>query len=165
MKLIPYEEILYHTNLEVPEVLARLNNLFEHKVETKPKNGNGAVEGHYSGEIDGLHFKLSKKEGLNPFHPIIDGTVEKMTDQTRIDATFSLPEMVIMLFIVWSGILLTGFVYLIIKKSESMVNPMLVGLPLVLLVFSYVVLIVIFNLETRTPKKMMDTLLEPSDKE
>jgi hypothetical protein len=165
MNLIPYEEILYHTNLGVSEVLERMHSMYEHKVDLKHKKNGQALSPQYSGEIEGLHFKLAKKEGVNPFHPIVDGTVEKMTDQTRVDATFSLPDMVIMLFIGWAGILLTSFVYLIIKATEAQISIAIVSLPLVMLVFSYLALITIFHLESKGPKKMMDKILEPVDKE
>jgi len=152
MKYLPYERIIYKTNLSEQEVLTRLSGFVEPK---KYGLGRNPMM-DYEGSINNNRFEISKViQYRNSFLPQINGRIQNDNDGTQIQVTLSLHAFVSFFLIVWCSFALLFFIGISIRDIREKEISVEFFLPLFMLLFVYVLTMVGFKSESKQSKEYL----------
>lgn len=161
MNLLPYQNIVFRSELNAVDVSKKLR---EHiKPETATNSGYWGTRNtkEYEGEISGNNFSIQRIIWFwNSFLPVITGTFIQEPGGTKINMKMRLPTLALIsvyLIGVFAIALLIGLAtafYTIGTFSFLLVAP------LGFLIFMYLLTTIAFNLECRKSKKDFKKILE-----
>lgn len=103
-KILPFEKLIYRSNLTKEELLAHLQN----EIEAEKSFGFGANNFSYSkpyiGKIYNNTFEIKRAINYrNSFLPIIKGEIQNDINGSKINVKMSLAEIVKVFMIIWLG--------------------------------------------------------------
>lgn len=149
MKYLPFERIIYKTNLSEKEVLTRLSGFVEPKKFGLEKN----YIKDYEGSVDNNSFEISRViQYRNSFLPQINGKIQNENNGTQIQVTMSLNAFVFFFLIVWCSFALIFFIGVSIKTIREKEISVELFLPLGMFLFVYTLTMVGFKSESKQAK-------------
>ena len=158
MKLIPYENINYETQLESVEVINKVKRVikppriirFFSIDDSKP----------YEGKVYENHFKINRIISYrNSFLPIIYGTVSNENNKTKINIKIKIHVFVKVFMIIWLGGVSLAFLIGLMTAILTMKLSYFLFLTMAMLIFGYVMMTVAFKFESKKAKKFLEKLL------
>lgn len=152
MKYLPFERIIYKTNLSEKEVVTRLSGFVEPK---KFGLGKNYIK-EYEGSIYNNSFEISRViQYRNSFLPQINGKIQNENNGTQIQVTMSLHAFVFFFLIVWCSFALIFFIGVSIKTIREKEISVELFLPLGMLLFVYALTMAGFKSESKQAKEYL----------
>lgn len=149
MKYLPFERIIYKTNLSEQEVIKRLSEFVEPK---KFSLGRTSTK-EYEGLVNNDRFEINRIINYrNSFLPQIIGTIQKNNDRTQIEITMKLHVLVLVFLIVWCGF--TLFFLVGVCFAEKKISTVLF-MPILMLLFAYGLTMLGFKTESKKSKEFL----------
>lgn len=149
MKYLPFERITYKTNLSEQEVLTRLSGFVEPK---KFGLGKNYIK-EYEGSVRNNSFEISRViQYRNSFLPDINGIIQKNNDGTEIQVIMKLNLFVLIFLIFWCSISTCAFIMITLTQKKMSVE---FFMPLLMLIFVYVLTMVCFKIESKKSKEYL----------
>lgn len=150
MKYLPFERIIYRTNLSEQEVITRLSSFVEPR---KFGFGRNPIK-EYEGSVNNNSFEIQKViKNRNSFLPQISGTIQKNNGETQIKITMQLHWIVFVFLIFWCGfvvLFLIGILVMEDLKSLEFFSPMF------MLLFVYALTMYGFKSESKKSKEYFE---------
>lgn len=157
MKYLPFERIVYRTNLSQQEIIKRLSDVVEPKKISFRRNHTK----DYEGSVDTDSFDISRVINYrNSFLPQIYGIIQKNNDRTEIQVTMSLDGFVFLFTIAWCLMASSFFVIVLMKGIRDKGITIEFFIPLVMLLFMYVLTMVCFKIESQKSKEYLRKIFE-----
>ena len=154
MKYLPFEHIIYRTNLPEQEVIQRLSD----HVQPKKWGFRNNRTKDYEGFVEGDRFEINRIiENRNSFLPQINGVVQKKNNETEIEVTMRLQGFVLGFLIMFCGFVVSFFIAVATTEKKS---PIFFLMPLFMLLFIYVLTRVGFKWESRKSKAYLKERFE-----
>lgn len=136
MRYLPFENIIYETELEPEEVLKRINGIVEPKKNFRNTGllGNNSHK-PYEGNVYGNIFNINRIiRYRNAFLPRIKGTIEKGTGLTIVKVKMNLHPFVLVFMFIWcGGVVLPFSALLLLSIKNGIFDPAILILLLMLL--------------------------------
>lgn len=152
MKYLPFERIIYRTNLSEQEVLTRLSGFVEPK---KYGLGRNPIK-DYEGSVNENSFEISRViRNRNSFLPQINGAVQKNNNGTQIDVAMKLHAFVLLFLIVWCSFALFFFIGITVRDIGNKEISVEFFMPLLMLLFVYALTMVGFKMESKKSKEYL----------
>lgn len=165
MKFLPFEHIVYHSNLNAPDVIRRLEGEIQ-----APQNFRSGFLGFitrsnitsYEGSIfNNNKFEISRVIAYrNSFLPKISGTIEQAFDGTRIEVKMRPVIFVIVFMCVWFGGVSIAILVLTIEAIISWKFSAINLLPFGMFLFGYLLTMGAFKAESLKSKKDLKNIFE-----
>lgn len=157
MKYLPFERIIYRTNLTQQEIIKRLSDFVEPKTFSF---GKKTIK-DYEGSVDTDSFDISRVINYrNSFLPQIYGTIQKNNDRTEIQVTMSLNGIVFLFTIVCCLMATFSFVIVLMKGIRDKEITVEFFIPLIMLLFMYGLTMVCFKIESKKSKEYLKNIFE-----
>lgn len=157
MKYLPFERIVYRTNLSQEEIIKRLSDFVEPKKFSFIRN---PIK-DYEGSVDAYSFDISRAITYrNSFLPQIYGSIQKNNNGTEIQVTMSLNGFVLLFTIVWCLIASFSFVFVLIKGIKDKAISVEFFIPLIMLLFIYGLTMAGFKIESKKSKEYLRKAFE-----
>lgn len=148
MKYLPFEFLLYETELSEQEALEKLSDCTQPKKMRFFKAYNPTKT--YEGSIDENTFEISRIINYrNSFLPQITGTVQNNGSRTEIEIKMQLNTIVLLFLIFCCSMVFLFFLMAIFSAAEITIASFA---PLLMLVFIYFLTIFCFNYESTKAK-------------
>ena len=161
MKLLPFENIIYKTNLSESEVIKRLNDSIEPEKTLRVNLFGNKSTKDYEGCISKQQFKINRIISYrNSFLPRIKGTIQTDAQGTSIHVKMRLHLTVIIFLTIWCGGVGAGFItFLSYSIVSNEFNP---GIPgtIGMLIFAYTLTMGGFKFESKKSKNYLSSLFE-----
>lgn len=158
MKYLPFERIIYRTNLSQQEIIKRLSDFVEPKKFSFRRNHSVK---DYEGSVDTDSFDISRVINYrNSFLPQIFGIIQKNNDRIEIRVTMSLDGFVFLFTIAWCLMASSFFVIVLMKGIRDKGITIEFFIPLVMLLFMYVLTMVGFKIESKKSKEYLRKIFE-----
>ena len=162
MKYLPFENIIYRTELDSEEILQRLNENIEPKKTfrmTKIFGDNNHKP--YEGDISGVSFNITRIISYrNSFMPIIKGNIEKDFNVTKINVKMRLHPLVLAFVLIWCGVIGVACLGILISSvSKGNFDPIAL-IPFGMILFGYGLTTASFKYESKKSKKYLAQLFE-----
>ncbi|MDN5477606.1 MAG: hypothetical protein L0G39_11795 [Chryseobacterium sp.] len=154
MKYLPFERIIYRTNLSEQEIITRLSGFVEPK-----KFGFGRTSSkEYEGFINNNCFEINRMINYrNSFLPQIKGTIQKGNYGTQIEVTMKLHLFVFVFLLFWCGFVMFFLISLcLVQQKISVVFLVPVGM----LLFVYALTMFGFKTESKESKEFLKKSFE-----
>jgi len=159
MKYLPFEEIIYTTNLRPKEVLSRLQeNLqpfrtFDLKKVTAVRRNDLK---QYEGKVNRDTFEIKRAINYrNSFLPISKGRVEQHGDGSKITVKMRMHTVVLIFMIFWMTVVSIAFLGMLIVKGFS---DLIILIPFGMLIFGYLLSTMAFKFESNQTKIHLEKL-------
>jgi len=161
MKLLPFENIIYKTNLSESEVIKRLNDSIEPEKTLRINLFGNKSTRPYEGCISKKQFKINRIISYrNSFLPRIKGTIQTDTQGTSIHVKMRLHLTVIIFLTIWCGGVGAGFItFLSYSIFSNEFNPGILG-TIGMLIFAYVLTMGGFKFESKKSKSYLSCLFK-----
>lgn len=161
MNLLPFEKIIYKTQLEEEYVIQRLRENTELEQNFPFGTFTTCSSKPYEGCIKNSTFRIKRNISYrNSFLPMINGTIEKNNDKVTITVKMKLHTLIIIFLCIWCG--LSGFASIAI--ITDMINHSEFGLhflyPLGMLLFAYALTMSAFKYESNKTKIDLKNIFE-----
>lgn len=157
MKYLPFERIVYRTNLSQEEIIKRLSEFVEPKKFSFIRN---PIK-DYEGSVDADSFDISRAITYrNSFLPQIYGSIQKINYGTEIQVTMSLNGFVLLFTIVWCLIASVSFVIVLMKGIIDKAISVEFFIPLIMLLFIYGLTMAGFKIESKKSKEYLRKTFE-----
>lgn len=157
MKYLPFERVIYSTNLPQQEIIKRLSDV----VEPKTFSFGRKPTKDYKGSVDMKNFDISRVINYrNSFLPQIYGTIQKNNYGTEIQVTMSLNGFVFLFTIAWCLIASFTFVIILMKGIRDKGITLELFLPLIMLLFMYGLTMAGFKIESKKSKEYLKNIFE-----
>jgi len=161
MKLLPYEKLVYTSDLAVPEIMHRLQlqteplQLIRINLFTKPSGKK------FEGKVMKNSFKIQRIINYrNSFLPIINGKVESDILGSTINLVMQLNMFVKVFLIIWLSFAFIGlFSAISFSPQKEVILPAL-AISLGIILFLYVLTTWAFRYEVKKAKLILEDLLE-----
>ncbi len=154
MKYLPYEHIVYRTNLSEQEVIRRISDFVEPK---KFGLGKNRIK-EYEGFVNNNSFEISRViQYRNSFLPKINGVIQKNNYETEIQVTMKLDLFVLIFLIFWCSISASVFVMISLTEKKMPIESFM---PLLMLVFVYILTMLCFKFESKKSKEYLKKSFE-----
>jgi hypothetical protein len=161
MKFLPYEKMVFHSNLKEDEVKKKLVNVTEPIKGCRFQLVRFNSTSKYAGEINGSSFQINRIISYrNSFLPQIIGKIEPQISGCTIRVIMRLHLFVLVFLLVWLGIVGLVAVSMIIAAILFDSNNQLFFFPLGMFIFGCLLSILAFKLESSKSKKDLKTLFE-----
>ncbi|MCT2406680.1 hypothetical protein NZD88_03800 [Chryseobacterium antibioticum] len=149
MKYLPFERIIYRTNLSEQEVITRLSGFVEPK---KFSFGKTSTK-EYEGSVNDNSFEINRIiSNRNSFLPQISGTIQKNNYGTQIGVTMKLHVFVFLFLVGWCGF---AMLFLIsVCMTQQKVSGDFFG-PILMLLFVYGLTMLGFKTESKKSKEFL----------
>ncbi|MCT2560853.1 hypothetical protein [Chryseobacterium herbae] len=155
MKYLPFERIIYKTNLSEQEVVTRLSGFVEPK---KFSWGKSSTQKEYEGFVNNNRFEINRIINYrNSFLPQISGTIQKNNYGTQIEITMKLHVLVFAFLLVWCGF--TLFFLVGVCSAEKKIS-MVLFIPILMLLFAYGLTMLGFKTESKKSKEFLKKSFE-----
>lgn len=162
MKYLPFEHIIFNTNLSEQEIMRKLSDVVEPK---KFRFGRNFTK-DYQGSVKTNSFDINRNIIYrNSFLPNIKGTIEKNNYGTQIQVTMKLDVFVILFLTVWCLFTFLFFVMLFTKGIGDKEPKGVVLIPVVMLLFIYGLTMICFKLESQKSKEYLRKIFEAEIRE
>ncbi|MDQ0780752.1 hypothetical protein [Chryseobacterium sp. W4I1] len=149
MKYLPYERIVYRTNLSEEEIMTKLSGFVEPK---KFRFGKTSVK-EYEGFINNNSFEINRIiNNRNSFLPQIKGIIQKNNYGTQIEVTMRLQVFVFLFLIMWCGFVLFFLIGICIAQEKI---SLLFFAPMAMLLFVYTLTMFGFKIESKKSKEFL----------
>lgn len=149
MALIPFEHIILNTNLSEKEVYFKLNDFIEQNKSHKIRLYATSSSKKYFGQIEGNSFYIKRIiNHKNNFLPKIEGTINSKINGVAIDIKMRLSPIVMMFLIIWSIVLILGFLFGLDYLRETKEFNIAIFWPIVLILTAYLSITIIFKKES-----------------
>jgi hypothetical protein len=103
-KYLPFEELVYHSNLTKEELLKQLQNEIEVEKSFGFRANNYCYSKPYVGKIYKNSFEIKRAINYrNSFLPVIKGYIKDDLNGSKIDIKMSLTDIVKVFMIIWLG--------------------------------------------------------------
>ncbi|MFZ4927644.1 hypothetical protein [Chryseobacterium sp. Mn2064] len=154
MKYLPFEHIIYRTDLPEQEVMQRLSDHVQPKKwgfrDNQPKD--------YEGFVDGNRFEINRIiENRNSFLPQINGIVQNKNNKTEVEVTMRLQGPVLGFLVVFCGFAICFFLVVMTTEKKPHIT---FFMPLFMLLFIYVLSMAGFKWESRKSKAYLKERFE-----
>lgn len=158
MKLLPYENVNYETELSLEEIRERLaEDLEPEQLIRFFTKTNKKFEGRFS--ANGFDIRPII-EGRNSFLPMIKGTIYDEGAKRRVNVTMKLHFFVIGFFCIWYGTLVSAtgpfLARIITEKESNALTPVI----LLFYLFPYGLTMLVFKLESEKALNYFEELFE-----
>jgi hypothetical protein len=150
---MPYENIIYESNLAYDEIINRIQNIIEPRkiFIRKIKNDNGRP---YEGELHENTFRMNRIIlYTNSFIPIIHGTIIKENNKTKI-------KIIMKLHIFVSIFMSLYFMFFAFEFLADMRLNAFPFTPMAIIFFGYILMTGMFKIETKKSKEYLKRLFE-----
>ncbi|WP_027386179.1 hypothetical protein [Chryseobacterium gregarium] len=160
MKFLPFERLIYRTDLSEQELFRRLSD----HVETKKfriirTHAMKEYEGHVNNDNT---FEISRiLRYRNSFQPEIEGTFQRSNHATQIEVKMRLNLFVSLFTIFWCSMAFLFFIVLISSDAEWSFETFI---PLFMVFFAYLMVLAGFKAESRRSKKDLSKIFESRDR-
>ncbi|AZB25527.1 hypothetical protein KB553_22560 [Chryseobacterium rhizoplanae] len=156
MKYLPFERIIFNTNLPEQEVMTRLLDFVEPKKFFSWKHIKD-----YEGSVDTNSFDISRViKYRNSFLPQISGSIQKNNYGTQIQVTMKLHIFTFFFLIVWCLMASSFFMMILIKEIEDQKITGFFLIPLIMLLFMYGMTMAGFKIESKKSKEYLRKAFE-----
>lgn len=156
MKYLPFERIIFNTNLSEQEVMTRLSDFVEPKKFFSWKHTKD-----YEGSVDTNSFDISRViKYRNSFLPQISGSIQKNNYGTQIQVTMKLHIFTFFFLIVWCLMASSFFMMILIKEIEDQKITGFFLIPLIMLLFMYGLTMAGFKIESKKSKEYLRKAFE-----
>ncbi|MEN2413072.1 hypothetical protein [Flavobacterium mesophilum] len=124
-KLLPFEELFYHSSLTNEELISRLQNEIEAEKSFSFKLNYNSYTKPYIGTMSHNNFKIKRAISYrNSFLPIIEGKITSDISGSKINIKMHLEEFVKVFMIIWLGGVLfaciaISYAYLFTNKTNT----------------------------------------------
>ncbi|SHM19843.1 hypothetical protein SAMN05444360_1099 [Chryseobacterium carnipullorum] len=154
MKYLPFERIIYRTNLSEQEIITRLSGFVEPK-----KFGFGRTSSkEYEGFINNNCFEINRMINYrNSFLPQIKGTIQKGNYGTQIEVTMKLHVFVFVFLLFWCGFVMFFLISLCLVQQKISVFFLV---PVGMLLFVYALTMFGFKTESKESKEFLKKSFE-----
>lgn len=154
MEYLPFEHLIYKTNLSEQEVLTRLSDFIDKK---KIRIFRNNITKEYEGTIDGNSFEISRIiKGRNSFQPRISGEIRQNNYETQIEIKMRLHWSVFIFLLFWCVFVLFALIMIFTNAEKiSAVSFM----PLLMLLVAYLFTMFGFKIESKRSKKDLEKML------
>jgi hypothetical protein len=154
MEYLPFEHLIYKTNLSEQEVLARLSDFIDKK---KIRIFRNNITKEYEGTIDGNSFEISRIiKGRNSFQPRISGEIRQNNYETKIEIKMRLHWSVFIFLLFWCVFVFFALIMIFTNAEKiSAVSFM----PLLMLLVAYLFTMFGFKIESKRSKKDLEKML------
>ncbi len=103
-KILPFDELVYHSTLTKDELLAHLQNEIEAEKSFGFRSINHSYSKPYIGKIYNNSFKIQRAISYrNSFLPVIKGQIKNDINGCKINVKINLDDFVQVFMIVWLG--------------------------------------------------------------
>ena len=164
-KFLPFEELVYHSELNKEELLARLDN----EIEAEKSFGFGAKSFSYSkpyiGKIAYDRFEIKRAINYrNSFLPVIKGTIKNDLNGSKINVKMNLIDFVKVFMIVWLGGVSLGCIAstysLFFRNNTNSETGFFMFVPFIMLVFGIAMGSLGFKAESKKSIADLEELLQ-----
>ncbi|WP_281631682.1 hypothetical protein [Flavobacterium luteolum] len=163
-KLLPFEELWYHSSLSKEDLFLHLQN----EIEPEKSFGFGMNRHNYSkpyiGRIFNERFEIKRAINYrNSFLPTIKGEVHNAISGSKIKIKMTIPEFAKVFMILWLGIVSIACIgvsiNLIINGIDSETEPAVL-IPFVMLIIGAAMVSAGFKTESKKSKKDLEEILQ-----
>lgn len=155
MEYLPFEHLIYKTNLSEQEVLTRLSDFIDKK---KIRIFRNNITKEYEGTIDGNSFEISRIiKGRNSFQPQITGEIQQNNYETQIEIKMRLHWSVFIFLLFWCVFVCCALI-MIFTNGEKISAVSL--MPLLMLLVAYLFTMFGFKIESKRSKKDLEKMLD-----
>jgi hypothetical protein len=164
-KYLPFEELVYHSNLTKEELIKKIQN----EIEAEKSFGFGANNFSYSkpyvGKIYNNRFEIKRAINYrNSFLPVIKGTIKDDLSGSKIDIKMNLTDIVKVFMIIWLGgvfLACLGVTYtLIFNNGFTSEAAFFMFIPYFMLLFGVIMVVFGFKGESRKSVKDLEEILQ-----
>ncbi|MCQ9635524.1 hypothetical protein MP477_11200 [Chryseobacterium sp. WG23] len=149
MKYLPFEHIIYRTNLSEEEILAKISGF----VEAKKFRFNNKPTKDFEGFSTDHSFEISRIiKGRNSFLPQISGVIQKNNYETQIEVKMTLHWFVSIFLLFWCGFVLLFFIAAFVTEEKISMN---FFIPIFMLLFAYILTMCGFKSESKKSKEYL----------
>jgi hypothetical protein len=157
MKYLPFEHLIYKTDLTEKEAIKKLSDYIEAKRSSFIFNNKSTKE--YEGFINKNSFEINRIiKNRNSFLPQIMGTIQTSNDETQIEVKMRLHWAVSGFLIFWCLGILVSIIHDILNSSEKISIEFLI--PILMLVFAYLLTMYGFKSESKKAKEDLRKIFE-----
>lgn len=157
MKYLPFEHIIYTSNLSKRDIIKRLSDCMETK-----GNGfftfNNKTTKEYEGFIDDHHFEINRIiKYRNSFLPRISGSIQENNNETHIEVKMKLHMFVLIFMVFWCLFVLFFLITVLIAVEKI---SFVVLIPVGMLLFAYALTMFGFKSESMRSKEDLKKIFE-----
>ena len=165
MKLLPFENIIYRTNLPNEDIRNRLNDIIEPKKKFSFGESENNLTKKYKGEFKDSYFNIARKINYwNSSLPRIKGVIYGDKNGSIIKVKMRLHIFPIVFLIIWNSIVGIIFLLMLLTSiSENEFNPIILG-PIGMIVFVYLLSLIGFKFESKKSKNDFAELFDSKTK-
>ncbi|MEO6174417.1 MAG: hypothetical protein ABIP27_04615 [Flavobacterium circumlabens] len=162
-KVLPFEELTYHSTLTKAALLAHLQN----EIEAEKSFGIGfnriSYGKPYIGKIHPTQFEIKRAINYrNSFLPIIKGEIRDDISGSKIDVKMGLPDFVKVFMCIWLGIVFLvslGTLYTLLFNNAINEGPF-IFIPFVMLFAGVAMVVLGFKTESKKSITDLEQLLQ-----
>ncbi|SHF35155.1 hypothetical protein [Chryseobacterium vrystaatense] len=158
MKYLPFERIIYRTNLSEQEVVKRLSDF----IEPKKFSWGKKTTKEYEGFVTNSSFEINRIiDYRNSFLPQISGTFKENNGVTQIEVTMKLHVLVLVFLIVWCGFALLFLIGMgvAVGIAEEKIS-LVLFIPVFMLLFVYALTMFGFKSESKKSREFLKKSFE-----
>lgn len=156
MKYLPFEHLIYTTNLSEQDVIRILSENVGAK--RKPFASNNGSTKEYEGVIYDNSFEINRIiKNRNSFLPQITGTIQENNYETQIEVKMKLHRLVSIFMIFWCTIVIFFLIMTLIESKGATID---IVFPLSMLLFAYLLTMLGFKIESKRSKNDIEKMLE-----
>lgn len=165
MRFLPFENIIYESDLTESELRDRIKQYIEPKkffrIGLKNKNTKP-----YEGYLKGNHFEINRIINYrNSFLPQIEGVITRVNGVTRINVIMRMYFFLYIFVILMYGGIGLGFMVILISSINNNKFEPAIFIPLGMLIFLYLLTMGGFKSESSISKKDLEKILNSRIKE
>ncbi len=165
MSFLPYENLVYTSDLTENELKERINQNIE-PVKTFRLGFKGKNKKPYEGFLNGNNFNINRiTDYRNSFLPQINGEISQANGVTQINIKMRLHILVYIFLTIWCGGIGLVFVALLISSIKKSNFEPTIFIPFCMLIFAYVLTTGGFKFESSKSKKDLEKILNSRIKE
>ncbi|MCE3075904.1 hypothetical protein [Chryseobacterium gwangjuense] len=156
MRYLPFEHLIYKTNLSEQDVIRILSDNVGAKRKLLQFNNTSTKE--YEGYINENSFEINRIiKNRNSFLPQITGIIQKSSNETLVEVKMKLHWGVFVFLIFWCSFVIFFLMITLIEAKRISVD---VFFPLSMLLFVYLLTMLGFKIESKKSKKDLEKMFE-----
>jgi hypothetical protein len=161
MKLIPFEKITYTSKLPIEEIKERLENEIQPKANFSFGQKSIATSKKFEGTVNGNVFQIQRIISYrNSFLPKIDITLAQDLSGSKATITFRLLPFVVIFIGFWLAIVAFSGIALAFFSNNNEDIAFAKFIPVLMVVFGYVMTILAFNYELNKAKEELEKIIQ-----